>query len=182
MTRAPFAFALALIASVGSVPAAVAQATLPRTTVDPARSADAAFVSKAADVMSVDTELATLAAARASAADVKALAKRVVESRGVIARDLAAMAGTRQIATAPRVPADPPLPTPASTLRNAPPGSFDAAFLAALIANGESAVSLFDAESRDGRDDEIKEWAARQLPALREHLTAIRALRPRPGS
>jgi putative membrane protein len=179
MTRAP-SIALALIASIGFAAPVAAQATLPRTTIDPARSADAAFVAKAADLMAVDIELATLAARRASAAGVKALAKRVVDARTVIARDLAAMAATRQMAAAPRGPADPP--APASALRRQPAAAFDAAFVAALLANGEAAVALFDAESRDGRDDEIKEWAARQLPALREHLTAIRTLRPRPGS
>jgi putative membrane protein len=181
MTRAS-SFALALCASLWCAPPAAAQASLPRTTIDPARSADAAFVAKAADVIAVDTELATLAATRASAGDVKALARRVLDARAVIARDLAAMAGTRQMPVAPRVPADAPAPTAAAALRSTPPGKFDAAFLAALIANGEAAVALFDAESRDGRDDEIKEWAARQLPTLREHLTAIRTLRPRPGS
>ena len=51
-----------------------------------------------------------------------------------------------------------------------------------MIASRTAAVALFEAESRDGRDDEVKEWAARQLPALRDHLTAARALRPRPSS
>ena len=51
-----------------------------------------------------------------------------------------------------------------------------------MIASRESAVALFEAESRDGRDAEVKEWAARQLPALREQLDAARALRPRPSS
>ena len=175
-------FVLALIASVAIVPPAGAQASGPPATVHPARSPDAAFVAKAADVMSVDAEIATVAVTRASAADVKALAKRVLDVRTVIARDLSALAGTRQMPAAPRPPAERAAPTPASALRSQPPGSFDVAFLAALLANGEAAVALFDAESRDGRDDEIKEWAARQLPALREHLTAIRTLRPRPGS
>ena len=175
MTRAS-SLALALVVTLGTAPRVSAQA------VDPARTPDAAFVAKAADVMSVDAELASLAVRRASAADVKALARRVLDARTVIARDLAAMVGPRQIPAAPRPPADPPALTPAAALRAKPPGAFDTAFLAALVANGEAAVALFDAESRDGRDDEIKEWAARQLPALREHLTAIRTLRPRPGS
>jgi putative membrane protein len=176
MTRL-WPFACALVASLAMAPSVSAQAA-----VDPARTSDAAFVAKAADVVSIDRELASLAVTRASAADVKALARQVLDARTVIARDLEAMAGPRQIASAPRPPADPPVPTPASVLRAKPPGAFDAAFLAALLANGEAAVALFDTESRDGRDDEIKEWAARQLPALREHLTAIRTLRPRPGS
>jgi len=51
-----------------------------------------------------------------------------------------------------------------------------------MVTSLDAAVALFEAESRDGRDDEVKEWAARQLPALRDQLAAARALRPRPGS
>ena len=69
-----------------------------------------------------------------------------------------------------------------AVLRSQPPAAFDAAFVAAMIASREAAVALFEAESRDGRDAEIKEWAARQLPALREQLVAARALRARPSS
>lgn len=177
-----FLLALALTAGATVAPPVGAQAAGPQPTVNPARSPDAAFVAKAADVLTVETDLAALAVTRASAADVKAVAKQVLDTRTAMARDLAALAGTRQMPGAPHSAADPPAPTPASTLRATPALAFDAAFLAALLANGEAAVALFDAESRDGRDDEIKEWAARQLPALREHLTAIRRLRPRPGS
>ncbi len=132
--------------------------------------------------MSVDAELATLATTRATSRAVKALARRVVAARTVIARDLQAMAGGRQIARPPRPETAPVAATPVATLRAQSPAAFDAAFLASLLANGEAAVALFDAESRDGRDPEIKEWAARQLPTLREHLTAVRTMRPRPGS
>ena len=95
MTRAS-SLALALVVTLGTAPRVSAQA------VDPARTPDAAFVAKAADVMSVDAELASLAVRRASAADVKALARRVLDARTVIARDLAAMVGPRQIPAAPR--------------------------------------------------------------------------------
>ena len=70
----------------------------------------------------------------------------------------------------------------AAKLAAVPRAAFDAAFVTAMIARREAAVALFEAESRDGRDDEVKEWAARQLPALREHLAAVRALRPGPRS
>ena len=51
-----------------------------------------------------------------------------------------------------------------------------------MVASRESAVALFEAESRDGRDAEVKEWAARHPPAPREQLEAVRPLRPRPSS
>jgi putative membrane protein len=147
---------------------------------DPARTPDAPFVAKAADAAATDGELAAIAVQRASTAEVKAIARRILDSRRTIGRDLAAMAGTRQIA-GPTRPAATQTGKPARDLRARPAAAFDAAFVALMIANGEAAVALFEAESRDGRDDEIKDWAARQLPALREQLTAVRALRLRPG-
>ena len=174
---------------------------------DPGRSPDAAFVAKASDATAVDAELATLALSRVRTTAVKAFAQRVLEAHAALARELGAMGRTSPIAGAPRaepVSMNAPAPQAANAaasadaataegpppdgmkavavLRSQPPAAFDAAFVAAMVASREAAVALFEAESRDGRDGEIKEWAARQLPALREQLVAARALRARPSS
>jgi putative membrane protein len=183
MMRAPF-FALALLPVV-ALAAAPARA---QAVADPARSPDAAFVAKAGDATAVDAELAALAATRTHTVDVKALATQVLDTHTVLARELAAMGRTSPIDGAPhadpaKADAAPPDPMQAvAALRSQPPDRFDAAFVAAMIASREAVVALFEAESRDGRDAEIKEWAARQLPALRKQLVAARALRPRPSS
>jgi putative membrane protein len=169
-----------------------------QATADPGRSPDAAFVAKASDAAAVDAELATLALTRARGPAVKGLAKQVLDTHAALARELAAMGRTSPIAGAPRVEPAPTggaasaearaeAPAPdgmkaVAALRSQPPARFDAAFVTAVVASREAAVALFEAESRDGRDAEVKEWAARQLPALREQLAAARALRPRPGS
>jgi putative membrane protein len=177
MSRPPF-LALAWAIAVAVLPF-VPDPLVAQAIVDPARSADSAFIAKATEATRLDAELATLAATRATAADVKAFAKQVLGANVAIARELAALAGTRQIAIAPRRDAAAKV---IATLSSQPPGAFDPAFLAAMIASRDAAVALFDAESRDGRDDEVKEWAARQLPALRDHLTSARTLRPRKSS
>jgi putative membrane protein len=146
---------------------------------DPARSADATFLAKASEAAALDAELATLASTRAASAPVKALARQMLDARGAIDRELTAMARARQIALPPASDAVKP---EAAKLAGAERGAFDAAFVATMIARREAAVALFEAESRDGRDDEVKDWAARQLPALREHLAAVRALRAGPRS
>jgi putative membrane protein len=119
---------------------------------------------------------------------VKAFAQQVLDTHAALARELEAMGRTSPIAGAPRVEpvradaAAPDVMKAVAALRSRSRADFDAAFVAAMIASREAAVALFEAESRDGRDAEVKEWAARQLPALREQLVAARALRPRPGS
>jgi putative membrane protein len=191
-----FAPAMLLAIALAAVPPGWAQAVA-----DPGRSADAAFVAKASESSAVDADLATLAVTHARAAAVKAFAKQVLDAHTALARELAAMGRTSPIAGAPRAEpapadsaandtkdaakADAPSPDAmkaVAALRSQPPAHFDAAFVAAMIVRREAAVALFEAESRDGRDAEIKEWAARQLPALREQLDAARALRPRPSS
>lgn len=194
--RRPF-FALAL-AMASAIALAAGSPVRAQAVADPGRSPDAAFVAKASDAAAVDAELATLAVTRARTAQVKAFAKQVLATHAALARELAAMGRTSPIAGAPRAEparlegaapdaakAEGPPPDAmkaVAALRSLPPAGFDEAFVAAMVASREGAVALFEAESRDGRDAEIKEWAARQLPALREQLAAIRALRPRPSS
>ena len=196
--RPPF-FALAIASAIALAVVSPARAQAQAAaTADPGRSPDAAFLAKASDAIAVDAELATLAVTRGRAAAVKAFAKQVLVTHDALARELAAMGRTSPIAGAPRAepaPADtatpgaaqPDAPPPDAmkavvALRSEPAARFDAAFAAAMVASREAAVALFEAESRDGRDAEVKEWAARQLPALRQQLVAARALRPRPSS
>jgi putative membrane protein len=181
MTRASsLVTAMAAAIALSAAPHGAAQAPVDvARAADPSRSADAAFLAKARESAAADAELATLAAARATKPATKAFAKVVLDANRALVRELEAMAGTRQIANVPRAEAPSKV---AATLRSQPPAAFDAAFITAMIAGRTAAVALFEAESRDGRDDEVKEWAARQLPALRDHLVAARALRPRPSS
>jgi putative membrane protein len=43
-------------------------------------------------------------------------------------------------------------------------------------------VAAFEALARDGKDAELKEWANKTLPALREHLKMARDLSKGSGS
>ena len=174
--RSPyFASTVVIIALVAAAPIR-AQAIA-----DPARSPDAAFVAKASDALAADADVAALAIERATAPAVKAFARQVLDAHTVLARELAAMGRTALIPAKAEAPSTDAMKE-AAALRTQPPRQFDEAFVAAMIARREAAVAMFEAESRDGRDAEVKEWAARQLPALRDQLVAARALRPRPSS
>jgi putative membrane protein len=164
------AFAAATLV-VASAPAATAQ--------DPARTPDAIFIAKAAEANAIDRELAKLGADRAVRADLRTFARQCVDAAAAIDAGLQALAASKGIEIAA-----PPATTrtPAADLAARPAADFDAVFVAAVVARQDAAVALYEGEARDGRDDEVKEWAARQLPALREHQAAARGLEPRPGS
>jgi putative membrane protein len=146
---------------------------------DPARTPDATFLAKAAEGNALDVDLARLGVARAVRPDVKAFAGQMLDAAGAIDTGLAALANAKD-----RAIAAPPATarTPAAEVATSDAAGFDVAFIAAAIARFEAAIALFEAESRDGRDEEAKDWAARQLPALRTQLAAANGLRPRPGS
>jgi putative membrane protein len=181
------ALVLAIVAA-SSVPSAVvlradqAPAPMLRPAVQvrgPAPTPDGIFVAKAADAAATLLELARLGTARAADADVKVLAKRVIEEQNAIAEGIAELARARRVEL-PTPPAAVRQETAALARQSGP--AFDRAFVAALVKAHDAAIALFAAEAADGRDDDIKEWAARQLPALRERLAKARALRVDSGS
>ena len=50
------------------------------------------------------------------------------------------------------------------------------AYIGQAVKDHEATVALFEGESRSGKDAELKAWAARTLPMLREHLRVARDL------
>lgn len=54
--------------------------------------------------------------------------------------------------------------------------AFDEGFIAARIKAHQDAIALFDQQSDIGADPELKAFAQRQLPALRDHLRRAQAL------
>jgi putative membrane protein len=141
-----------------------------------AASPDAVFVTKAAEAGARMVELAKVGAAKAAATDVKACAQHMAFDHRALGADLGSLARSKDV----RVPA----PSPAAVLSDVAAragAAFDRAFLVQVVKEHEALISLFEGESRDGRDSDVKEWAAKQLPALREHLAKVRSLATRHG-
>jgi putative membrane protein len=173
MSRAFVLFAAAALTI--TAPSVLAQSSPAGPSAARAASADAVFIAKAAETIAADAALARLGAAKALARDVKVFAQRLVQGQSALHRELAVLAKSKGVNLDPsgddtrQVGADlAPLSGPA----------FDRAFVAAATRAHEAAVALFESESRDGRDADVKDWAARQLPAIREQLTKVQALKP----
>jgi putative membrane protein len=139
-----------------------------------ASSPDAIFVTKAADAGAQTIEVAKVGAAKAASTGVKAFAQRLAVDHRVLTGDLLSLARSKDV----RVPA--PSATPAAAdIAPRSGAAFDRAFLAQVVKAHDALIALFESESRDGRDADVKEWAAKQLPALRDHLAKARALAAR---
>ncbi len=134
---------------------------------------DAEFVDKAA--MSGKTELlaSQLAAERSSNAEVKAFARRMIDDHERIARELRRLGVDKGVPVQTRMLVDPAL----NTLRTLSGPAFDRAYVQlAGPAAHEEAIRTYEAEARDGRDAQLRAFAARTLPMLKNHLAAARAL------
>lgn len=135
----------------------------------------AEFVRKASEATANTLEAGRIARTRATTAEVKAFADRLLRDHGRARADLTMFARTRGVRTRPEVAA-----TFVTAALSAFSGDgFDRAFLTQVMLDHRVAVALCEEESRSGKDAEIRAWAARALPTLREHLRVAEALHAR---
>ena len=164
--------AVALVAACTVASAAFAQA--PKTQPSPATkttpassqasSEDSAFAKQAAEAGMMEVEHGKAAAQKASNAQVKAYANKLVKDHTTANNQLKAIAKRHNI--------DLPASAPANDQpwMNQSGASFDKGFIDAQVKSHEDAISLFEKESQSGSDREIKAFASKQLPGLRAHL------------
>jgi putative membrane protein len=139
-----------------------------------AASADAAFVKKAADGGMAEVKMAQLAKEKAEHADVKAFAERLERDHTQANTELKALASSKQITL-------PDAPSPAhqakhDKLAKLSGAEFDRAFVAAMLEDHQKDVREFSREASNGKDAEVKAFAAKTLPTLKEHLQQVQSL------
>jgi putative membrane protein len=163
---------LALILSSG----AFAQA--PGTAQQPARDAamksagaDVDFAHKAATGGKHEVEGAKIASGKASNPAVKSYANMLVKDHTAANNELMSLMKKKQIT--------PPATTekPAEAWRQQTGAAFDRAYVDHAIAEHEKDIALFEAESKNGQDAELKAWAGKKLPTLRDHLKQAQDLK-----
>lgn len=54
--------------------------------------------------------------------------------------------------------------------------AFDRAFIDHMVMSHEKSVEMFDTQSDEGKDPEVKNWAEKKLPTLRAHLKIAKDL------
>lgn len=132
-------------------------------------SADKEFVSNAGMAGLAEVQMANLALQKAQSADVKAFAQRMVTDHSKSNAELAQLATTKGLA----------LPTELggehkaglehlTTLSGA---AFDRAYMQHMVEDHRKAVSLFETAQTSVQDPDIKGYADKTLPVLREHRT-----------
>ena len=127
--------------------------------------ADREFVNKAAIGNVAEIELGRVATQRAARPSVRSFAERMVTELTTLARskgiDVSSTLDTTHQAMRDRL----------SGLSGA---DFDRAYMSEMVRDHTEDVALFEREAQSASDADVKAYAARSLPTLREHLALAR--------
>ena len=134
-------------------------------------SKDRTFVMQAGQLSMMEVELGRLAVKRGSSPSVKQYGQEMVEDHTRANQELMQLAMQKKVE----------LPTEMSTQNTAmidrlsglSGTSFDTAYKQAMIDSHKQAIALFQAQSQQGQDPELKAWAAQKLPNLQAHLKMV---------
>jgi putative membrane protein len=134
-------------------------------------SKDRTFVMQAGQLSMMEVELGRLAVQRGSSPGVKQYGQEMVEDHTRANQELMQLAMQKKVE----------LPTEMSTQNTAlidrlsglSGKSFDAAYKQAMIDSHKQAIALFQAQSQQGQDPQLKAWATQKLPNLQAHLEMV---------
>ena len=120
-----------------------------------------------------EVELAQLAATKATSADVKAFANRMVADHGKVNKELASLASKKgwQVATSPDIKTESDKLSPLSG------AAFDRAYMDMMVANHQKTLDLLQAQAKSATDEDLKAFVSKITPAVQEHLKLARDIR-----
>jgi putative membrane protein len=134
-------------------------------------SRDRTFIMQAGQLSMMEVELGRLAVQRGSSPSVKQYGQEMVEDHTRANQELMQLAMQKKVE----------LPTEMSTQNTAmidqlsglSGTSFDTAYKQAMIDSHNQAIALFQAQSQQGQDPQLKAWATQKLPNLQAHLEMV---------
>ena len=132
---------------------------------------DAQFLVDATGINLEEIQFGQLAQQKSSNADVKELGKMMEEAHSKSLKEVMALAKTKLVTIPDSATAK---AQDAYALLNAKSGNdFDKAYCDRLVEGHKKAIAIFEKETADSRDGEIKEWSTAMLPDLRKHLDHV---------
>jgi len=141
---------------------------------------DASFVKKAADGGLAEVAMAKLAQEKAESADVKAFAQKLEKDHTQANTELKQVASQKNI-TLPDAPSS-MHQAKHDKLAKLSGAAFDKAYIAAMLEDHQKDVREFSREASSGSDSDVKAFAAKTLPTLKEHLQQVQELSKNTGA
>jgi putative membrane protein len=124
-----------------------------------------------------EVESSKLAASRSKDERVKKFADHMVKDHQKTTQELKQLLGRAKINVPLPSGADPEHQAMLGQLQSATGNQFDETYAKMQLKGHEDAVALFENYARNGDHPELKKWAAKTLPNLKEHLSEARHLR-----
>ena len=135
---------------------------------------DRDFVMKASAAGLAEVNLGSMAAKQATNADVKKFGQNVVADHNKVNRELLRIADRKRFTPARAM--DDTHRQLANRLAQLRGADFDRQFMGQIVKDHKEAIALFENEAKNGNDKDLKEFASKTLPALREHLKMAESL------
>lgn len=167
-----FAVGLSLGVFAGQEPTATNDKTSTRNRVVEASGAmvhatDQKFMMDAARGGMMEVQLGQTAQQKASSAAVKELGKKMEQDHTQAGNDLTVLAKAKNVSLPADVGSEKAMLDKMSNLSGA---AFDKAYIKSMVRDHKKDVKEFEREAADGMDSDVKAFAAKMLPAWREHL------------
>lgn len=134
--------------------------------------ADREFVSKAATGGTAEVELGRVATQRAVRPSVRSFAERMVADHGRANAELAALARRKGLDVPTAL--EPSQQAMRDRLSGLSGPDFDRAYMSEIVRDHTEDIALFERAAETSTDPDLKAWATRSLPMLREHLALAR--------
>jgi putative membrane protein len=141
---------------------------------------DQQFVSKAARDGMAEVRLGQMATQQAASPAVQQFAQRMVSDHAKANQELMAITQGKQNLTVP-TEMDTKHQETAESLAKLHGADFDRAYMRHMVTDHEKAVQLFSKEAEEGHDADLKAFAAKTLPVLRDHLQMAQNLAQQQG-
>lgn len=135
---------------------------------------DADFAVKAANGGMAEVQLAQLAQQKATSADVKEFAAKMITDHTKANNNLMAIAKQKSI-TLPATLGNDEQKIMAD-LSKKTGADFDKAYVKDMVEDHDKDVKLFSDEAKDAKDADLKSFAGTTLPTLKEHQMMIKAI------
>jgi putative membrane protein len=124
---------------------------------------DVNFIQSVAGGGAQEVANARMAESKAKSAEVKSIAARMVADHSRINKELTALANGKGVT----------FNTSGVKAQNLGSGDFDSLYLKWLEEVHKRDIAEFEKQAKSGDDKELKAWAAKTVPTLRQHLAMV---------
>jgi putative membrane protein len=140
---------------------------------DDKKSDDQTFVQKANEINLGESRIGELTQKNASNDAIKKFGERMVQDHSQLNKELREIASKKGITLPDQL--DQKHQDLMDQLMKLNGANFDRTFAKDMVSGHEKAIEVFEAEVKNGQDPDIKAWAEKSLPTLREHLRLAKA-------